>query len=98
MEEEDEEVLAEGCIPWRAGEGEGDFFERFSGASVVPEAEDPPAMSTWSSIRRGEGDGAVTTDCGDPMEPMVVVVVLLATCCAMAAIGGEIDVECGDWK
>lgn len=52
--------------------------------------ECPPAMSTWSSIRRGEGEGAVTTDCGDPMEQPVVV--LLAT------IGGEIDVECGDWK
>lgn len=44
--EEEDEVLAEGWIPWRAGEGEGDFFDRFSGASVVPEVEEPPAMST----------------------------------------------------
>lgn len=31
---------------WRAGEGEGDFFDRFRGASVVPEEAEPPAMST----------------------------------------------------
>lgn len=40
-EDEDEEVDW-----WRAGEGEGDFFDRLSGASVVPEEADPPAMST----------------------------------------------------
>lgn len=31
---------------WRAGEGEGDFFDRLRGASVVPEEVEPPAMST----------------------------------------------------
>lgn len=40
-EEEDDEVDW-----WRAGEGEGDFFDRFRGASVVPEEVEPPAMST----------------------------------------------------
>lgn len=87
---EEEEVLADGWSPWRAGEGEGDFFDRFRGASVVIlEVEAAPAMSTWSSMRRGEGEVAVTMECGDPMGPVVVLV---------AAIGGEIDVECGDWK
>lgn len=40
-EEEDDEVDW-----WRAGEGEGDFLDRFRGASVVPEEVEPPAMST----------------------------------------------------
>lgn len=42
------EPVEEDENPWgqlRAGEGEGDFFERLSGASVPPEVE-PPAMST----------------------------------------------------
>lgn len=81
--------------PWRAaaGDGEGDFFERFKGASGADApAAAPPAMSTWSSSSRGEGEGAVTTDWGEPMGPVVV----LAG--AIAATGGEIEVECGDWK
>lgn len=76
----------------RAGEGDGDFLERLSGASVAlePEPAAPPAMSTCSSSNRGDGDGAVTTDWGEPSGPVVVL--------AMTATGGEIDVECGDWK
>lgn len=56
----------------RAGDGEGDFLDRLSGASVVAPVVDPPAMSTCSSTRRGDGVGAATTGWGEPMEPVVV--------------------------
>lgn len=58
----DVEVVEVDENPWgqlRAGEGEGDFLERFSGASVAP-VVDPPAMSTCSSTSRGDGVGAAT--------------------------------------
>lgn len=93
--EADVEVVELDEYPWgqlRAGDGEGDFLERLSGASA-PVAEDPPAMSTCSSTRRGDGVGAATTGWGEPMGP--VVVLAWAT---DGGTGGEIDVECGDWK
>lgn len=91
----DVEVVELDEYPWgqlRAGDGEGDFLERLSGASVVAPVADPPAMSTCSSTRRGEGVGAATRCCGEPMEPVVVLA------WATDWTGGEIDVECGDWK
>lgn len=90
----DVEVVELDEYPWgqlRAGDGEGDFLERLSGASVAPVA-DPPAMSTCSSTSRGDGVGAATTGWGDPMEPVVVLA------WTTDGTGGEIDVECGDWK
>lgn len=60
----DVEVVELDENPWgqmRAGDGEGDFLDRLSGASVVAPVVDPPAMSTCSSTRRGDGVGAATT-------------------------------------
>lgn len=92
----DVEVVELDEYPWgqfRAGDGEGDFLERLRGASVVAApVADSPAMSTCSSTRRGDGVGAATTGCGEPMEPVVVLA------WATDGTGGEIDVECGDWK
>lgn len=91
----DVEVVELDEYPWgqlRAGDGEGDFLERLSGASVAAPVADPPAMSTCSSTRRGDGVGAATRCCGEPMEPVVVLA------WATDETGGEIDVECGDWK
>lgn len=71
------------------GDGDGDFLDKLRGASA--------AMSTWSSIKRGEDVGVTVDECGERPPRFIVAP---PTPNNVGTTGGDIedDVECGDWK